>query len=129
MAADIIGVSFSFWEETIKLVESETGIPKENILLCGTHTHGGPNYRLSRYESPPPEIISYRNELKEKCVTTLKEAIDNLRPASIGAGKGECKMNMNRRVRSAPGEIILGKNPYGPCYHEVGVVRVLLRDT
>jgi len=124
MAADIIGITFPLWEETIKLLESETGIPKENILLCGTHTHGGPNYRLSRYESPPPEVISYRNELKEKFVPTLKEAIDNLRPVSIGAGRGECKMNMNRRARSAPGEIILGKNPYGPCDHEVGVVRI-----
>ena len=89
MAADIIGITFPFWEETIKLIESETGIPKENILLCGTHTHGGPNYRLSRYESPPPEVISYRNELKEKFVPTLKEAIDTvLNKTHPGIAKG-----------------------------------------
>jgi hypothetical protein len=45
-------------------------------------------------------------------------------PVVIGVGKGECKMNINRRAQNGKGEISLGMNPYGPCDHEVGVIRV-----
>lgn len=123
ISADIIGFSLSYWKETTKRLERETGIPQENILLCGTHTHGGP--RLYRYDTQsPPEVLSYINELTEKLVITVKRAVSNLKPARIGAGIGECKMNMNRRARLAGGGIWLGYNPYGPIDREVGVVRI-----
>ena len=50
--------------------------------------------------------------------------MQNMVPVSIGVGKGECKMNINRRAQDGKGEITLGMNPYGPCDHEVGVIRV-----
>jgi neutral ceramidase len=33
-------------------------------------------------------------------------------------------MNINRRAQDGSGEITLGMNPYGPCDHEVGVLRI-----
>jgi len=125
IAADLIGFTNTYWEETTKRLEREIGIPQDNILLCATHTHGGPTpANIYRSDPPSPEIIAYTEELTEKIVTTVREAVNNLQPALIGSGKGECKMNMNRRARSAQRGIILGKNPDGPCDHEVGVVRI-----
>ena len=125
ISADLIGFTLPYWEETTKRLEREIGIPQDNILLCATHTHGGPTpANIYRSDPPSPGIISYTEGLTEKIVTTVKEAVSNLKPALIGPGKGECKMNMNRRARSADRGIILGKNPDGPCDHEVGVVRV-----
>jgi len=123
ISADLIGFTLSYWEETTKRLEREIGIPQDYILLCATHTHGGPTPAY-RFDSPLPEVISYTEELTEKIVTTVREAVNNLKPASIGSGKGECKMNMNRRARSADRGIILGKNPDGVCDHEVRVVRI-----
>lgn len=125
IAADLIGFTLPYWEEITKRLERETDIPQENILLCATHTHGGPTpANIYRSDPPTPDIISYTEGLTEKIVTTVREAINNLKPALIGSGKGECKMNMNRRARSADRGIILGKNPDGICDHEVGVVRI-----
>ena len=113
ISAEFIAISFSFWENTSKRIEDETGIPRKNILLCATHTHGGP--------SPVP---SYMDEVADKLVNAAKEAVGNLRPARIGAGKGICKMNINRRARAARGGLVIGKNPYKPIDREVGVVRI-----
>ena len=53
-----------------------------------------------------------------------KEAMNKMVDAKIGAGKGECKMNVNRRAMDGHGKIQLGVNPYAPCDHEVGVIRI-----
>jgi hypothetical protein len=53
-----------------------------------------------------------------------KEAMNKMVDAKIGVGKGECKMNINRRAMDGHGKIQLGLNPYAPCDHEVGVIRV-----
>jgi len=113
ISSEIIAISFSFWENTSKRIEDETGIPQKNILLCATHTHGGP--------SPEP---SYMDKVADKLINAAKEAVANLKQARIGAGKGICKMNINRRARAARGGIVLGKNPYKPIDWEVGVVRI-----
>ena len=125
IAADLIGFVSPYWEETTKRLELEIGIPQNNILLCATHTHGGPAVaNIYRSDPPTPEISSYTEGLTEKIVTAVREAVNNLKPALIGSGKGECNMNMNRRARSADRGIILGKNPDGICDNEVGVVRI-----
>ncbi len=113
ISAEIIAISFSFWENTSKCVEDETGIPHKNILFCVTHTHGGPS-----------SVPSYMDEVGDKLVNAAKEAAGNLKPARIGAGKGICKMNINRRARAARVGIVLGKNPYKSIDREVGVVRI-----
>ncbi len=122
IASDIIGYSHSLSEEIRRRIEQEAGISQEYILLTATHTHGGPSPRI--YNSPSSDMIAYVDKLKEEIVNAVKEASGNLIPARIGAGTGECKMNINRRARRALGGIWLGYNPYGPCDHEVGVVRI-----
>lgn len=123
VSADLIGIPLPLWEECTKRLEKDVNIPPDNILLCATHTHGGPT-PADGYSSLPPETIAYTNDIKEKLIAVVKEAFKNLKPASIGSGKGECKMNMNRRARNAKGGITLGNNPYGPCDREVGVIRI-----
>jgi hypothetical protein len=63
-------------------------------------------------------------ELRNKIIIATKDAIKSMVPVSIGAGKGECKMNINRRAPDGKGGIELGQNPYAPCDHEVGVISV-----
>jgi neutral ceramidase len=44
-------------------------------------------------------------------------------PFQLGIGKGTCNMNINRRAEFADGGIWLGRNPDGPCDHELDVVQ------
>jgi hypothetical protein len=123
ISAELIGFSNSYWEETTKQIEQETGIKQDYVFLLAVHNHNGPTTRVYG-ESNAPEVVAYVNELKEKLVSIVKEANGNLKPSSIGVGKGECKMNINRRANDAKGGIALGQNPYGPCDHEVIAVRI-----
>jgi neutral ceramidase len=123
ISAEIIGFSNSFCEETSALIEQELGIKRENILLSVVHNHSGPVTRVYS-DDVSPEVIAYVNELQQKLLGLVIEADRDLHPVGIGAGKGQCRMNINRRAEDGDGNIQLGRNPYGPCDHEVGVVRI-----
>ena len=92
-------------------------------MLAAVHNHGGP-VTMVYTRNPVPETVAYVRELEDDIVGVVKEAARTMKPVCIGAGKGECLMNINRRARHPDGSIALGRNPYGPCDHEVGVVRI-----
>jgi len=123
IAADLIVIKTSYWEKVTERLNKEIGIPRENIILCATHTHGGPSPAY-RYNFPSAEIIAYTDEMTEKLISVVKEAVLNLTPAKIGAGIGECKLNINRRARRPDGTMTIGRNFDGPVDHEVAVVRI-----
>jgi hypothetical protein len=128
IAADASEFSSSFDDEVFDRIEKETGIPQVNILISATNTHSGPTNIYSGMDytkSTLPEVKTYSDGLKDKIVEAVKEADKKLKPASIGTGRGQCKMNINRRAPLSPnGYPWLGKNPEGSCDHEVMVLRV-----
>lgn len=123
VTTDLIGLSTTFCSEAMDLIEKETGIEKENILLSAVHNHGGPVTRVYGADDAPNEA-KYAKDLKLKIVQVVAQASKNLQPALIGAGAGTCTMNINRRARFADGSIWLGRNPDGVCDHDVSVVRI-----
>jgi neutral ceramidase len=123
ISADLIGFSNSFWEEITLRLTKETGIKREYVLLSAVHNHNGPVTKVYE-ENSSAQVNAYVEELKNKIVIATKDAIKNMVPVSIGAGKGECRMNINRRAPDGKGGIELGQNPYAPCDHEVGVISV-----
>lgn len=123
VSAEIIGLSNSFCEETARLIEQEAGIRPDHILLSAVHSHSGPVTRVYQ-DDVSAEVKAYADELQQKLAGLVLAADRNLQPVSIGAGKGECLMNINRRAQDGRGNIQLGRNPYGPCDHEVQVLRI-----
>lgn len=121
VTSDLIGLSSTFCSETTDLIEKETGISKENIMLSAAHNHGGPV--VSGNNATPDEVM-YFSRLQKKIIQAVAEASQNLQPILLGSGKGICNMNINRRARFADGNIWLGRNPDGPCDHDVSVVRI-----
>lgn len=122
ISTEIIGISDSFWNECAPLISGATGIPVEYIFLSAVHNHNGPS--ISVYEDATPDIQAYKNELMNKLVQAAKLAVNNLKPATIGVGKGESKMNINRVAPDGKGGTTLGLNPYGVCDHELGVLKI-----
>lgn len=123
ISAELIGFSNDFCDEVSKSIEIKTGIKKEYILINAVHSHSGPVTKVYSKDASR-EVGAYVEQLQHKLVQLVIKADRNLKPAYIGAGKGECRMNINRRVQDGKGNIQLGRNPNGPCDHEVGVVRV-----
>lgn len=128
IAADGSEFSSAFDDEMFARIEKETGIPQTNILISATNSHSGPTNIYSGQDytkSTLPEVKTYSDGLKDKFIEAVKLAVKNLKPASIGTGRGECKMNINRRAPMPPnGYPWLGKNPDGPCDHEVMVLKI-----
>ena len=123
ISSETIGISNTFWKEVTDILEKKMGIKKEFVLLSAVHNHNGPVTNVYN-ENNAPDVLTYIEELKEKIIAATREAMNKMMPVRIGVGKGECKMNINRRAQNGKGEITLGMNPYGPCDHEVGVIRV-----
>ena len=123
ITADVIGFSHEFCDETKVLIQDSTGIPEDWIFITAVHNHGGPRTRASRGESATEEY-AYLNFLQDKLVQAVKEAAQQTMPVRIGVGVGTCRMNINRRARHVEGGVWLGRNPEGPCDHNVTVLRV-----
>ena len=128
ITADATEFSSSFDDEVFNKIEKETGIPKDNIMISVTNTHSGPTNIYSGMDytqSTLPEVKIYSDGLKDKIVEAVKEADKKLKPTRIGTGRGQCKMNVNRRAPFPPdGNLRLGKNPDGLCDHEIIVLRI-----
>jgi len=135
IAVDICMFSDFFWEDVSGRIEDRLSIPKTNILLNATHTHGGP----ALYDPPDAGFIDaafmaenpyedrekrYTEELKKKLVQVVAEAHGRLEAASIGFGRGSLSIGVNRRAVRKQGDVWLGVNPDGPVDREVIVVRV-----
>jgi neutral ceramidase len=128
IAADGSEFSSAFDDEMFARIEKETGIPQANILISATNSHSGPTNIYSGQDytkSTLPDVKTYSDGLKDKFLEAVKLAAKNLKPASIGTGRGECKMNINRRAPMPPnGYPWLGKNPDGHCDYEVMVLKI-----
>jgi hypothetical protein len=69
-------------------------------------------------------IPAYQDELQQKIAGAAWAAIRNLQPVRIGAGRGSCSINVNRRFQR-PGDdvVVVGRNWDGPVDHDVQVIR------
>src|SRR5438067_4237839 len=94
-------------------VSSATGIPIQNIRAAATHTHSGPvpykSWIEKGYEMVEPWFQNVARWSSEAAV----EALANLQPVQLRAGRGACAINANRRAATPAGERFLGINPDG----------------
>jgi len=123
VTADIIAFPDELVTEIKQKINHETGISESNIFLTAVHNHGGPVVKA--YEKNVSDTVEeYVQELQNKIVEIASQASAQTRPVKIGYGSGACKMNINRRATFADGSVWLGRNPDGPCDHEVSVLKI-----
>lgn len=112
-------------QEMRALIAQALDIPIPHVLLNTSHTHSGvamPEYMPDTEENMALKI-RYKRDLKRWLVEAATEANQNLQPARIGVGWGECHIGVYRReVRD--GRDILGEDPDHPIDPSVGVIRV-----
>jgi len=93
-----------------KIITEKTGIPEQNILICATHTHSGPEvFTKSKFRTagdrPPPAIDrSYLDTLVKKIAGSALIAHKDMRQVKIGAAKGQApEIVYNRRPKNNDG--------------------------
>lgn len=102
----------------------ELGIP--NLLLCSTHTHGGPDMDQEDF---PSKEKPWRRTVEERILEATKEAMSNTFPAFIAAAEGSVTIGYNRLKRERDGTATTyfenpWRIPLGPVDPTVGVIRI-----
>lgn len=95
-----------------KKLSAISGVPYENIMLCATHTHSGPNTAAN---SENQEMdTSYIDEIFiPQLINALNEAIETPVPVKVGMAQGDSYIGVNRRQLTQKNTVILGQNPQG----------------
>lgn len=133
ITSDLIGFQAAVAEPICKLIEEQTGLKREQVLLNSSHTHTGPRLSLSRREQPddasqdPDATIKYTKWLVRQTAETAAEAFQEMQPARLSVGGGVAKFVMNRREFTPTG-VKLGVNPRGLADRGVPVLRVETED-
>ncbi|MCP4610193.1 MAG: hypothetical protein GY845_15905 [Planctomycetes bacterium] len=95
-----------------KIIKEKIGIPAENILICATHTHSGPEvFRRSKLLPEKQTNVddidqAYLNSLINKIAGSVSIAYDKMQDVKIGAAKGDLpEIIFNRRPRKPDGKV------------------------
>jgi hypothetical protein len=112
--SDNVGINREIFDEAKRLVQEETQIPKEHILMAATHTHssisaGGDGEKRRGWNQDQP-LDDYQHFLARRMADGVRIALNNLEPAQIGWGVGNLPQHVfNRRWKMK--EKVL--NPFG----------------
>jgi len=101
-------------QQILALIEERFGIPKNNCMLCATHTHSGPN---TSGETGWGDIDQkYCDEIFIPTILSVTEkAVHNIQPVRMGIAEGNSLIGINRREISDRNQVKLGQNPWG-CF-------------
>ncbi len=113
IAADLLYTPLEEITEPVRtIVREKLGIPKQNIMICATHTHSGPEV-FTRSKLPPKSRVpvsdlaqSYLQVLVRKMVDAVLTAHQSMRDVRIGAAVGEVpEVLFNRRPVAKNGRV------------------------
>ena len=121
---DAIGFNAEWSDKILDAVAAMTRVPRDHIRVAASHTHSGPKtQRLEVITEGLEMAVEYLETLPLRIAGAAWQAINNLKPARVAAGTGECAINVNRRLELADGRMVVGRNWDGPVDHTVRVVR------
>ena len=114
VVVDILGLNRNLIDEAKRLVNAETGLPVENILVSATHTHSATSAlgESRRDWSLERSFDHYQEFVIRRIADGVSIAINNLEPARVGWGIGYVPDHVFvRRWKMKPGTPT--PNPFG----------------
>lgn len=107
---DIIWVPRSITTTARRRIEEATGVPGQNILISGTHTHSAPIVGkmvvASADPAVPPQDPAYLQRLEQGIVEAGIEAFRRARPATIALGRADATgIGTNRHDPQGPADL------------------------
>jgi hypothetical protein len=126
---DLIGVPRSLRLNLEQSVQEKYRLAPQWLLLNASHTHCGPELRVTRAEESGLEseritqAKQYTQRLEETIVQLIGDCLGRLEPVTLGYSHARCGVAMNRRL---PTETEPRNSPFpdGPVDHAVPVLRI-----
>ena len=112
ISATLCEINTGLCDTLRKGLAEELEIPVENVLLCATHTHSGPNL-MGQYGWGDIDREYCDTVFVPRLKEAVKEAVSSQKPVSMGVGVGESLVGINRRELTRGGIATLGQNPWG----------------
>jgi len=124
---DLIGIPAEVSRRAREKAEQQTGIPRDHILIVGTHTHTGPLFAgglrqhfheraVAKHGSDPYEKIDYPAVLVEKLAHAIAQAQAAGQGVSLAAGIArEDKLSFNRRFHMKDGTVVFNPGKLNPA--------------
>src|SRR5205823_3819250 len=115
VSCDLISMPIIVAAEARKIIEQQTGLKPDQVIISATHAHTGPILpgRTARETSDGPGgdlAQEYVQQLPGRIAASVKQAIDKLAPATASAAIGrEDHLSFNRRYIMKDGDV--GWNP------------------
>ncbi len=138
ITADIICSGFAAMDELRDRVKQKTGV--DEVWFNCSHAHSSRWLRATPtadnrwtdemiwdefYEHPlreNPEEAAWNKKVHQTAVEVVSDAIKNLRPATLHAGRAPVQIGFNRRITDENGWTSMGVNREGPAVPWVNVL-------
>lgn len=127
VGADILGF-YDRCSPVREALSQALGLPEQNILLGGSHTHCGPHIRDFDIPRLGPPSADYRAFLTERVVEAAREAWQSRSPGTLQYGVGRCTFAASRRRLRPDGLVEWGPDRTGPHDHDVPVLTATRPD-
>lgn len=82
---DLLNTEPNMVPQAFDLISQITGVDKDRIMLCSTHTHSAPDVTLTKM----PEIANYMDMYWKALVSAAEESIADLQPAKLYGAAAE----------------------------------------
>lgn len=122
ITVDLLGIPGRITEHVRKELAREINVRPENITICASHTHSGPQVGsiVSHFHKPlsPDELAEvalYSQGLVPKLKEVSLQAIRTIAPARVSWGQGEVGFAVNRREHIKPN---------GPVDHAMPLLKI-----
>lgn len=103
------------------LIEEKLNINKNNILICATHTHSGPDTcNMPGWGWIDSEYCN--NILEPAVLKAVNEAVNNVQPVKMGVASGESMVGINRRQLNEDNSVGLGQCEWAPFNPQMTVI-------
>ena len=125
-AADIIWWGSERMDNIRRQLGDRFGFDPAHVVLSASHSHGSPQTSdmFSAALGLPDD--DYIRQLEQALYEAAERAIADLEPVVVEAGKGECRIGINRR-KLVNGVVEMAPNPEGLFDPEVSVFRFATR--
>jgi hypothetical protein len=108
---DNIGMAREVGDDAREMIEEHTGIPPQNVMIAGTHTHSSISARGNNRLKRDGQLSDYQSFMAMRIADGVRRAVNNLEPARIGWGSAQVPGEVfNRRYHMKPGT---APNPFG----------------
>lgn len=137
VTSDFQGVPKGMSDVVFAQVQEKFGLRREQIMITFSHNHCGPRLGDDLVDYYPVEqeqvelVRQYTEQMQEKMVAMVGEALEQLAPAQLAMGTGKTTFAVNRRNNpeaEVPALLASGTPLKGPVDHAVPVLTVTRPD-